>query len=391
MRRSLIRLTPLAAIAALVLATQGAGQAVGDTGRATEGNGDRHLRVDRDDTYQVARLTGPASLNRTGERWNVHGTDLGHMFRHEGRLVMTFGDTFGAPGQPPEFGGDWRSSVMASSRDADPSDGITFDRMVTDRPGHAKELIPDAAVPGEEVTVIPTHGTSDGDRMYLHYMAVREWGAAGHWTLNRSGLAYSDDDGQTWTVSDVSWPGDSNFGQVAFVERGRHVYLFGIPGGRFGGAALARVPREHLLDQERYEYWDGARWQGDPQAAATVVDAPVGELSVQGNSHYGTWLMTYLNDDDSVNAVVLRTSDCLTGPWSAEQEVVTAEEVPQLYAPYMPPRWNDGPDVWFSLSRFNHYDVFWWHTSLRSVSTSDSGVPASNAASSGAPEKCVSP
>jgi hypothetical protein len=377
MRGRLVRLTCVATMAGVVLATQGAGHA---SGNADE---DR-LRVDRADTYEVARLTGPSSLNDTGERWNVYGTDLGHMFRHQGRLVMTFGDTFGAPGHPPEFGGDWRSSVMASSRDDDPSDGITFDRMVTDRPGHAMELIPDSAVPGEEVTVIPTHGTAVGDRMFLHYMAVREWGPAGEWTLNQSGLAYSDDDGRTWRVSDVTWPGHSNFGQVAFVERGRHVYLFGIPGGRFGGAALARVPQQHLLDRERYEYWDGARWQHDAQAATTVIDAPVGEVSVRWNSHYDTWLMTYLNDDDDVNAVVLRTSDCLTGPWSEEQEVVTADDVPQLYAPYMPPRWNDGPDIYFSLSRFNHYDVFWWHTSLR-------GMPARDTASAGAPDRCVSP
>ncbi|MPY81654.1 MAG: DUF4185 domain-containing protein, partial [Actinophytocola sp.] len=88
------------------------------------------------------------------------------------------------------------------------------------------------------------------------------------------------------------------------------------------------------------------------------------ELSVQWNSYYQKWLMTYLNDDDEVNAIELRTADRLTGPWSAPQTVVTAEEVPALYAPYLPPRWNDGPDIYFTLSRFDHYDVFWWHTSL---------------------------
>ena len=75
------------------------------------------------DTYEVARLTGPGSINATDSRWYVHGTDLGHMFEHRGRTYMVFGDTFGPPGKPPAFGEDWRSNVMAYGRDRDPSDG----------------------------------------------------------------------------------------------------------------------------------------------------------------------------------------------------------------------------------------------------------------------------
>jgi hypothetical protein len=314
------------------------------------------------DTQEVARLTGPGSINETDRRWFVYGTDLGHMFEHRGRTYMVFGDTFGPPGKPPAFGEDWRSNVMAFSRDRDPSDGLSFEGMITDRPGHAKELIDQPTVPGEEVTVIPTNGVSDGRRMYLHYMAVREWGPPGEWWLNRSGLAYSDDDGQTWALSDRVWDGDSNFGQVAFVERGRHVYLFGIPGGRFGGARLARVERHDLLSSDRYEYWDGRRWVRDESAATTIVPAPVGELSVAWNRHHRRWLMMYL--DDAADEVVLRTSKRLTGPWSDPRTVVTAAEVPSLYAPYLHPRLSGGRDIYFALSRFDQYDVFWWRTSL---------------------------
>ena len=251
---------------------------------------------------------------------------------------------------------------MAFSRDRDPRDGLSFDGMITDRPGHAKELIDQATVPGEEVTVIPTNGVSDGRRMYLHYMAVREWGPPGEWWLNRSGLAYSDDDGQTWELSDRIWDAGSNFGQVAFVERGRHVYLFGIPSGRFGGAQLARVERRALLDSDRYEYWDGERWVRDEAAATTVVPAPVGELSVAWNRHQRRWLMMYL--DDAADEVVLRTAERLTGPWSEPQTIVTAEQVPSLYAPYLHPRLSGGRDIYFTLSRFDEYDVFWWRTTL---------------------------
>lgn len=345
------------ALSAVIVAGFAVAEGQSSVARATS---DSSWVVDRADTFKVNQMTGDASPNRTGERWGVNGTDLGSMFLHKGKTVLLFGDTFGS-GAPPND--DWRSNVLGRSSDRDPSDGLTIDSMVTDRPGHAKELIDQSAVPGTEVTVIPTNGVSVGGRMYLHYMAVRSWDSPGRWTLNRSGLAYSDDDGQNWTVSpDVVWPGDSNFGQVAFVKKGRYVYLFGIPGGRFGGVQLARVPRRQLLDLTSYRYWDGAGWVPDPAAAETVAEAPAGELSVQWNSYYRTWLMTYLNEDKA--AVVLRTADRLTGPWSDQQVVVTATEAPALYAPYLPPRWNNGKDIYFALSQFGPYNVFWWHTSL---------------------------
>jgi Domain of unknown function (DUF4185) len=318
--------------------------------------------VDPADTYEITRLTGAHGINRT-DRWNVFGTDLGSMFEHRGRIYMAFGDTFGPPGKPPEFGEDWRSSVLAYSRDREPRDGLLFDGMISDRPGHAKELILNEQIPGEEVTVIPTYGTSVGKRMYLHYMAVSVWGPPGEWDLSQSGWAYSDDDGQNWTVSpDAVFPGGGNFGQVAVVERGRYLYLYGIPGGRFGHVELARVDRRSLLDLDRYTYWDGRRWVTDPAQAAEVVPAPVGELSVRWNSHYRKWLMMYL--DDEQDQIELRTADRLEGPWSDGDAVVTAEQVPSLYAPYMPPRFNHRRDIYFALSKFDQYDVFWWHTSL---------------------------
>ncbi|WP_166354749.1 DUF4185 domain-containing protein [Phytoactinopolyspora limicola] len=314
----------------------------------------------------LARLTGPGSINQTDQRWDVGGTDLGHMFEHRGKTYVVFGDTFS--GETPWDGGYWRSNVLAWTTDRDPTDGLTFDGMVEDANGHAAEIL-EARKDGDEITVIPTYGVSTGARMYLHYMSVSHWGEPGHWDLNHSGLAYSDDDGQTWTKDpDAVWPGDSNFGQVAYVERGPHVYAFGIPGGRFGGVQLARVHRTHLLDLDRYQYWDGAHWVADAGEAVEVVPAPVGELSVRWNSHYKKWIMMYLNDEGNddwgTGAVVIRTAECLTGPWSPEQAVLTSHDVPSLYGPYIAPRWNNGPDVYFTLSRFDHYDVYWWRTEL---------------------------
>lgn len=312
-------------------------------------------------TYQIAQEDGTDSINHTDTRWGLYGADLGHTFMHLGQMYMVFGDSFGPNNT------DWRSNTMARIKinsSTDPSKGLIFEDMITDRPGHAKELLHSLKVSGNEMTVIPTYGVSVAPRMFLHYMSVNTWGQPGHWTLNNSGLAYSDDNGQSWTKDEnMIWPGDSNFGQVAIVEDGSYLYFFGIPGGRYGGVQLARVEPQSILDKTAYAYWDGSTWQtNNPGAAQTIVPAPVGELSVRWNSHYKKWLMMYLNDPGY--RIVLRTADNLTGPWSAEQVIVTGQQYPQLYAPYITPLWNDGPDIYYSMSLFGPYCVDLMRTRL---------------------------
>jgi len=40
--------------------------------------------------------------------------------------------------------------------------------MIEDHPGHAGVLIDQEAVPGTEVTILPTYGVSVGDRAFVH-------------------------------------------------------------------------------------------------------------------------------------------------------------------------------------------------------------------------------
>ena len=289
---------------------------------------------------------------------------------HLGNMYMVFGDSFGGPAAnpfSPASHGDWRSNTMARiniSSSTHPTQGLIFESMITDQPGHAKELLHSLKMNGNEITVIPTYGVSVAPRMFLHYMSVNTWQKPGHWVLNYAGLAYSEDDGQNWTKDEhMTWPGDSNFGQVAIVENEGYLYFFGIPGGRYGGLQLARVEPQAILDKTAYHYWDGKTWQAtNPGAAATIVSPPVGELSVRWNSYYKKWLMMYLNDP--LYRIVLRTADNLTGPWSAEQIIVTGEQYPQLYAPYITPLWNDGPDIFYTMSLFGPYYVNLMRTRL---------------------------
>lgn len=308
----------------------------------------------------VTQLTGAASANATADKWNVHGTDLGHMFFHNDDLYMMFGDTYGPDG------GDWRSNVLARVADPDPRNGLSFAAMAETADGSASELVRASRVPGVEWTVIPTNAISVSGQMIMHYMSVRMWGADDRWYVRRSGLASSKDNGQTWTRSRTAvWPAGTGFEQVAYVEQGGMIYVFGIPQGRFGGTKLGRVAPEAIFDPASYEYWDGVRWVSGIRAAAEVVPPSVGELSVAWSAANKRWLMMYY--EPNLRAIVLRHALAMTGPWSNMQIVADSSDYPGLYAPYIVPGADIEGELYFTMSRWKPlYNVFLMKARLES-------------------------
>ena len=328
---------------------------------------------------KVARITGATppgetlpNPNQTDQRDALFGTDLGILWdAGGGQMMIAFGDTYG-PGWNGNGAGpdsaDWRSNTLALVSKFDPAYGLVFTHMVQDKPGHAQELL-HARRDAQEWTRIPTAGVTVGARQILHLMSVHHWGAPGFWQTNRGELAYSDNQGATWkTAPEGVWANtpafDDPFQQAAFVKDGGFVYMFGTPNGRQGGASLARVPQGAVLNKSAYEYWTGARWaKGDESAVRPVIPSPVSELSVAYNSYFHRWLMISL--DETRHAIVLRDAPKLTGPWSDEKKLVDGQEYPALYGGYIDPIHNTGPDLYFTMSQWAPYNVFWMHATLK--------------------------
>jgi hypothetical protein len=149
---------------------------------------------------------------------------------------------------------------------------------------------------------------------------------------------------------------------VAIEEYEGHLYFFGIHGGRYGGMQLGRVTQESILDLTTYEYWDGSVWGADIAAAATLIESPVGELSVRWNSYYNKWVLMTLADP--YGEIQVFVADALTGPWEGPRVAARGSEFPQLYGPFMYPKWNDGPDIYFNMSMFGPYEVFLMKTAI---------------------------
>ena len=147
------------------------------------------------------------------------------------------------------------------------------------------------------------------------------------------------------------------------VKTNGDLYLFGIPGGRFGGVKLARVAQESILDSSAYRYFAGLaggvpQWHADENVAQLIVPAPVGELSVIWNPYLDRWIMTYL--DESRASIVIREAPDLWGPWSDALSLVSGSAYPGLYGAYMHPWYmeNEGEVIYFTMSQWGPYSVF---------------------------------
>ncbi|WP_364142845.1 DUF4185 domain-containing protein [Paenibacillus sp. LPE1-1-1.1] len=341
-----------------------------------DGSDQKFLLKSVTELQKVAQLTGKDSINGT-DQYAVFGTDLGSMIQADDKNYFVFGDTFGerSDGSTGAGGSYWRSNTMAYSTDKDPSDGITFDGMITDEIGLAKELLPSKKIDFDEMTKIPTHGVYANGSLYLYYMSVNHWGDPGQWDANYGSVAKSTDDGQNWTLMDgLKWPGDSDFIQVSPYkvpngEGGSDIYFWCIPSGRFGGVKLMKVNEASIEKMSEYDYFAGVDkegepiWSKDPADSELVVDDTAGELSVIWNPYLENWIMTYLKEGQGV---VIREGQTPWGPWSDPIELVSSTEYPGLYGPYMNPQYmaDDGKTIYFALSLWEPYNVFWFKAAL---------------------------
>lgn len=333
---------------------------------------------------RIAQLTGPGAVNDTAEVL-LAGADLGHMTTLGDRTYFVFGDNFGIR-DPEAIGGVgevWKSNCIAWTTSDDPSQGIVFDGWILDEYDQVKEVLPSDHRPNDtegETTRIPTQLFTVGQNLYLAYMSVTHWGEPGVWTAGHAGLARSTDLGQNWTViPQVRWAGDSGFVQLAQVpvsDAGEEwIYLWGVPAGRFGSVRLMRVPAtdDAVTDLTAYRYFagveaEGAVWSPDEADAQVVLQGPIGELSVMWSPYLERWLLSTMTGNADA---VLFEGLSPWGPWSEPHTITTQAETPGLYAPYLTPRYvsPDGSRVYFSMSIWGPYQVFWYSMDLTKSGT----------------------
>jgi hypothetical protein len=338
----------------------------------------------------ISRVTGAPlpgesllSPNRTAEKYDVAGTDLGIFWAiDKSHVGIFFGDTNGAGFVVGEKGGgngsNWRSNVVAYSDDTNLDDGLTINNMTVDSSGKAAEICAGAKNnPGKYNTSIPTAAIRVGGVDYVHYMNIYEWaGQNGRWLTNFSSIYASSDNGKTWLrKKEVTFKPDSKFSQISYAVRGSFVYMVGTLAGRGSAAYLARIGKKDMLNVSNYEYWNGVSktWVKNNEDAATpIIEGPVGETSLIYHEKYKRWIIAYSYDSayeknpkEKFHAIVYRDAKALNGVWSDLKILATESTYAGLYSPYFHPLKNKGDKLYFTMSMWKPYNVYLMSADIR--------------------------
>jgi hypothetical protein len=285
-------------------------------------------------TRKVKDLTGTAS---SSGQFGVGGTDLGIPVRQpDGKIAYIFGDTFEQDGVG---GPGWRAPVLLRSDPGLGGNGIDFNGAAGGQ--YAKQILNYSH--NNQVTWLPSDAITIGGRMYLHYMVNQGLGNV-QWTQ----IAYSDDNGENWSLSNARWEANENnsLRQLWTWERGcdGYVYALSTKFSRDSAIILHRVPEAQILDRNAYEPWgwDGTKWAwGNP--ATIVLDGSFGEMSLRRVED--KWVLAWFNAGSyeiTIKVFDSPTSDLHTattyhpiagGDWCAQNDTTVA----QLYGGYIHP------------------------------------------------------
>lgn len=288
-------------------------------------------------TRKIKDLTGTQT---SSGRFGVGGTDLGIAVRQpNGKIAYIFGDTFGGDGVGI---GDWRSPVLLRSEPGNLGAGISFNGAAGGQ--RAKQILDYQHNTSQWSTWLPSDVITIGQRMYLHYIVNKGLGQV-QWTQ----IAYSDDNGETWTVSNARWEAGENnsLRQLWTWERGTDGYVYILSTkfiSRDRGIILHRVPEGKILEKAAYEPWgfkDGKWGWGNP--TTEVLTGKTGEMCLRRIEN--KWVLAWFNAGDydiSIKVFDSPTSNLFTAKtykpikgtgWGYEDDT----HVAQLYGGYIHP------------------------------------------------------
>ena len=344
-------------------------------------------------TQIMQLITGSGSPNRTDQKFDISGTDLGIAYSdNAGRSYYVFGDSMDCSSD----GDGWRSNLLLRTSDHDYGDGLRLEEALTNSGwsanGRAKEFIPSQKVGDQDTngerTTIPTAGIVVDGVHYIDYMSVRSWhDPKTGWSTNFGGTVKSTDGGVTWRAvpeatrtnashgTNAPIPGGANYRpgfeklqQSAFIEHDDYIYRYSTGNGRRGPAYLSRALKSEFPNEDAFSYYSDGSWVKDPARATEVLDGKVSELSVAYNHYLGKYVTMYGVEGEGI---VMRTADSPEGPWSPRRmlvgakttEVVSGEPLNDTYAPFVLPN-QDDQHLYYTLTSWHDYNTMLMRTDL---------------------------
>jgi hypothetical protein len=304
-----------------------------------------------------------------------------------GDSVLNLNDTAGE---------NWHSNSFAYTDDLDPSLGLSGFQERLDPAGAPLYLVANtaeeasfnqahwgdncAAMPcGARWAIWPGAAVFDAprDRALLWYgLIYAERGAFNFHGVGQSLAVWSDF--SSLPTRPILSPGaahptmlfgenDPGFGAATALD-GDFLYTFACDRSGFDRpCTMARAAAKDALDRASWTYWDGASWSMNIQDLNPVFHGGLGMTVFRLGAN---WVAVYARS--LTNDVVARTASSLTGPWSLETLLFTADrkgDTGWTYDAYVHPELTpmDGRVLYVSFTRSNHQGWFGSETVLVKV------------------------
>jgi hypothetical protein len=287
-------------------------------------------------TGDIDRETGKETLNKTGKRFGIYGTDLGVSFIHNGRLYFLFGDTnrrdpdAGLPASAFP-GEDFNEALtdldaIAYTTNDRAYNGITL-TFNSDYP-HVDDIV---QLTGEH----PIEGISLNQDMFVFFTT----------DLQPDGLV------PTRTVLAKSRDGGISFGKSLYTlstgkfihiscevidnekinglptNSGKGLLIWGSSVHRKSDIFLAHMPLNEITNKSSIRYFAGFEsssdskkvlWKINEEEAKPLFKAEcIGELSIRWNYYLNKWIMLYNCNHCNTKGIVIRLADNPWGDWSS--------------------------------------------------------------------------
>jgi hypothetical protein len=156
---------------------------------------------------------------------------------------------------------------------------------------------------------------------------------------------------------------EPGYGSGAALD-GDQLYSLACDGSFDRPCVMARVDASAALDRSQWRYWDGAAWSARMTDARPLFGGGLGMTVFKLGAQ---WVAVYARSLS--NDVVARTAPALTGPWSDETGLFTADRHGDdgwTYDAYVHPEWTttDGKTLYLSYTRSTHQGWFGSETVL---------------------------
>ncbi len=264
-----------------------------------------------------------------------------------GHSVWLYGDT--PLSLADAAGQNWHSNSFAYTDDLDPSQPLTGFQERLDSAGAP---IPIIANTDDEAAFIASHYgnpcqvTPCGARWAL-WPGAPVVDTAGNRALIPYGLIYAEpgsfnfhgvgsslavwDDFASLPTRPILSPNatyptmlfnenEPGYGAAIAVD-GDDLYTFACdPSGFDRPCKVGKAPLASALDHSAYTFWNGSAWSANENDAATIFEGGLGVGFFQLSQ---TWVALYARNLS--NDIVARTATALTGPWSEETLLFTAQ------------------------------------------------------------------